>query len=245
LFTGRYYDAETGLYYYRARVYNPYIGRFMQTDPSGYSGGINLYAYCGNNPIMLVDPYGLCGGSGWFGNAVSSANRIYGEISDAPQQIGRGLSDGVYLAGNGASLGLLGDDAQLSSLQKEYGGWATASRVLSGTSTVLATAGGGMEYLGARGLIAAGTEVASNPLSGTYYGQNVLAHLENTADIYHNFPRIIDSLAKYEDIGTIPGGDGINRTTVTMPGTINKVDGFYTYIMENSGEITHRFFDPH
>jgi hypothetical protein len=112
---------------------------------------------------MLVDPYGLCGGSGWFGNAVSSANRIYGEISDAPQQIGRGLSDGVYLAGNGASLGLLGDDAQLSSLQKEYGGWATASRVLSGTSTVLATAGGGMEYLGARGLIAAGTEVASNP----------------------------------------------------------------------------------
>jgi RHS repeat-associated protein len=35
LFTGRYYDAETGLYYYRARVYNPYIGRFLQTDPIG------------------------------------------------------------------------------------------------------------------------------------------------------------------------------------------------------------------
>ena len=59
-FTGRQYDAETGLYYYRARYYSPVIGRFMQTDPVGYSAGINWYLYCGNNPIMLVDPSGLC-----------------------------------------------------------------------------------------------------------------------------------------------------------------------------------------
>ena len=59
MFTGREYDAETGLYYYRARCYDPAIGRFLQTDPIGYKGGINLYSYCSNNPIIYVDPLGL------------------------------------------------------------------------------------------------------------------------------------------------------------------------------------------
>ena len=59
LFTGRRFDDETGLYYYRARYYSPEIGRFLQTDPLRYTKGLNLYTYCGNNPINLVDPWGL------------------------------------------------------------------------------------------------------------------------------------------------------------------------------------------
>jgi RHS repeat-associated protein len=59
MFTGREYDKETGLYYYRARYYNPQIGRFLQTDPVGYDAGMNWYAYCGNSPIGLTDPSGL------------------------------------------------------------------------------------------------------------------------------------------------------------------------------------------
>jgi len=58
MFTGRRFDIETGLYYYRARYYNPHIGRFMQTDPIGYGAGINWYLYCGNNPVGFVDPSG-------------------------------------------------------------------------------------------------------------------------------------------------------------------------------------------
>ena len=59
MFTGRDYDTETGLYYYRARYYNPTIGRFLQPDPIGYAAGLNLYTYCGNNPVNWIDPYGL------------------------------------------------------------------------------------------------------------------------------------------------------------------------------------------
>jgi RHS repeat-associated protein len=56
-FTGREQDTETGLYYYRARYYDPLIGRFLSEDP--IRSGLNFYTYGLNNPIHLNDPYGL------------------------------------------------------------------------------------------------------------------------------------------------------------------------------------------
>ena len=63
-YTGRELDAETGLYYYRARYYDPAIGRFLQEDPIGFNGGdLNLYAYVASNAPNERDPRGLakCG----------------------------------------------------------------------------------------------------------------------------------------------------------------------------------------
>ena len=60
MYTGQQYDQKTGQYYLRARYYNPVIGRFVQKDT--YRGdGLNLYAYCGNNPVMYYDPSGYNG----------------------------------------------------------------------------------------------------------------------------------------------------------------------------------------
>jgi len=60
LYTGRELDPATGLYYYRVRYYHPHLGRFLTRDPLGYAAGdTNLYRYCGNTPLVGVDPLGL------------------------------------------------------------------------------------------------------------------------------------------------------------------------------------------
>ena len=57
-FTGREWDPEIGLHYYRARYYAPNLGRFISEDPIGIAGGPNLYGYVANDPVRRTDPSG-------------------------------------------------------------------------------------------------------------------------------------------------------------------------------------------
>ncbi len=76
-YTGREYDQETGLYYYRHRYYDPKMGRFLQEDPIWNT---NLYGYCYSNPLNLVDPYGLFSGKDFGIGVLKGAGYLAGGV---------------------------------------------------------------------------------------------------------------------------------------------------------------------
>ncbi|MFQ3594036.1 MAG: RHS repeat-associated core domain-containing protein, partial [Gemmataceae bacterium] len=83
-YTGREYDAELGIYYYRARYYDPATGRFLGEDPLGFAAGdANFYRYVGNQPTGRIDPMGLDWSdrvAGWIGvDNVRSWDNVLGD----------------------------------------------------------------------------------------------------------------------------------------------------------------------
>ena len=95
-YTGQQYDELTQQYYLRARYYNPVAGRFMQEDV--YQGdGLNLYAYCGNNPVVYDDPSGYerkaCPPQGKISESVDESGSSSGKVWDYAKQFDGELSN--------------------------------------------------------------------------------------------------------------------------------------------------------
>ncbi|KWF00764.1 hypothetical protein WL80_30650 [Burkholderia ubonensis] len=111
-YTGQQYLASLGLYYYKARMYSPTLGRFLQTDPIGYKDDLNWYAYVGNNPVNLTDPTGLACTASQFFQATSAAianwwdASVAGFKSEGPVQAASRILDGLPV--EAAAVGVIG-----------------------------------------------------------------------------------------------------------------------------------------
>ena len=96
-YTGQQYDGVTEQYYLRARYYNPILGRFLQEDVC-QGDGLNLYAYCRNNPVVYYDPSGYsntkvnasgCTGDGKFGDDNKEVNDLIKKIPSKYKDYGQ------------------------------------------------------------------------------------------------------------------------------------------------------------
>ena len=96
LFQGREYIKELGIYDYRNRFYYPALGRFLQTDPTGFGAGdMNLFRYCGDDPIDGSDPTGLIGDFMWdFAKYSDPTNTSQGSFKEYTHGAYSGGGDG-------------------------------------------------------------------------------------------------------------------------------------------------------
>lgn len=149
-FAGYRYDAETGLYYVRNRYYDPRLGRWLQPDPIGQEGGVNLYAYVNNDPLNLTDPSGNCP---WciFGAVVSGSVELTSQIIQGADPFSAYRSGGF--AGLAGSLGKI--------------------TIAAGAGAATGGVGTALELVGAKAVVRAGvTAFYGSTTSSTAYVVN-------------------------------------------------------------------------
>jgi RHS repeat-associated protein len=157
-FASREFEPEIGLYYNRARSYDPSTGRFMQSDPIWPKSGLNPYTYAYNNPARFVDPTGLytaqLGISGGFTGGIFTFNIGYGIAFDTQGNIttyynyaggaaaGAGWSGGVSVQASNADTVYdlagpfnttnIGAGAGISGTVDMFGGFGTHKQLVTG-----------------------------------------------------------------------------------------------------------------
>ncbi len=223
-FTGREYDSFSGLQYNRARFYGPNIGRFISEDPIGFNGGdVNLHGYVRNNPVNLVDAYGL--DADWD-------QRVWQAQQDMLEALAPAIRYGIGF-GDEATVGIseyvrnlqgINDLQVKCSWEYQAGGWtAFAIEIVAGGASGLRAAGAkgaGLEFShwipkrfgGARSLWNGNyVSIAEHALSDPYryrFMPRIWKSLNPLPNMvvqqWNRIPKVYKGVAGGATLGTIP-----------------------------------------
>ena len=181
-----YYDTETDMYYLKTRYYDPEIGRFITIDDVSYLApdtinGLNLYAYCGNNPIMRVDPTGqffvtfllLSIGIGAVIGGTFAGVGAYRQGIRGFDLVGTIIGGAIFGGGMGAIMAL-GGAAGLAAVGASITGYALTTSAAIGISLAIGASAGLLSY-SAETLISPNRqwswgEFVANGVSGAFKG---------------------------------------------------------------------------
>ncbi len=197
-YRGYFYDVETGLYYLQTRYYDPSIGRFISQDSIEYAdpqsiNGLNLYAYCNNNPVMGYDPDGTINWKklfGWIVAVYVTAVTVIAGVALTVLSFGAAsplLGFGLAVAGaiSGMFSFAIGQVAKIAgnvlgfTLSKMSIGGLEVSKVFS-SSLMAGVFGVGGSFVG--GIIGS--------IVGDYYGNNITNQEYNSSSLVDTFRNI-------------------------------------------------------
>jgi RHS repeat-associated protein len=184
LFTGQEWDRETGLYNFKARFYDPYLGRFYSTDPAGQFPG--PYVYSGNDPVAYIDPSGefswaalgaLLGGILFLGAGIALA-----AFSGGTSAAFAGAIFGGLLAGAGGASAAYG--ATHFKNQFNVAEWGA----MTGLGVAFGALAGGLSCIGGGVLMAGGYGIVTNSALGGVEGfvSNGVMNVMNGQDFLDN-----------------------------------------------------------
>ena len=164
-----YYDTGIGLYFLKTRYYDPEVGRFMTIDDISYLdpesiNGLNLYAYCFNNPVMFTDRYGCTAWWEWLIAGVIVAGLIVGAVFTGGTLVGAVLAGAAIGAGMSLGTQALSGELNWGQFALDIGVGAITGLIGgSGVSQCISTILGGV--------IGAGSNLASQLISGVSWDQ--------------------------------------------------------------------------
>ena len=234
-YRGYYYDTETGLYYLNSRYYDPSIGRFINADDIGYIqpeqiNGLNLFAYCGNNPVMYTDPDGKSWSSFWnsVGNWFKNNWQWFvGGAIIIGSAVLTVVTAGGFAAAGGALLSVFTSTMAVNATAAIFAGAFVGSSLLAGVGIIaggmISTSNGGSFSDGAKWGFMFGAAVGAI-IGGAWGGTHYALQAAGKMPVKVNINSLINNPAdEFVTLGPKDGGIAEYVRTISETGKYGRI----------------------